>query len=185
MYGKEVENAVQEAGAEKSEINVTGAGTEIVEVFEKIKKLSVELKKVEAEIESVEKRITELKTQLRELEDKKHTLVLQRREYNMALRSNIERIQSEIGIPIFGIMQKAERRTEKTEKTGTKKFGFKVKIKTTEDGVRMGLQQVDNIFESVKEAYYSLYPERRGRSYKFRELIEKLAEKGLIELTYL
>jgi len=185
MGMEKVENAVQESGAKKNGFEPAGAGTEIVEVFEKIKKLSVELKKVETEIESVEKRIVELRAQLKELEDKKHSLVLQRREYNMALRSNIEKIQSELGIPLFGIMPKSERKTEKTEKTENKRFGFKVKVKTTELGTKMGLQNVDNVFDSVKEAYYSLYPERRGKSYKFRELIEKLAERGLIELTYL
>lgn len=40
-------------------------------------------------------------------------------------------------------------------------------------------------FDSLKEAYYSIYPERRGKTYKFREELEKLAQRGEITLEYL
>jgi len=187
MNGKGIENAVQESGAKENGFELTGAGIAegITEIFGKVKEWVTELKYISSEIENIERKITELKQQLKELEDERHKLVMQRREYNIVIRSAIERIQNELGIPLFGIMPKSERKTEKTEKTENKRFGFKVKVKTTELGTKAGLQEVEGVFDSLKEAYYSLYPERRGRSYKFRELIEKLAEKGLIELTYL
>ena len=197
MYGKEVENGIENGNENAVVVENTGAVVEnsgaenvnIVEIFEELKISLAEVKKVSEQINEIEKKISGLKEQLRELENTKHNLLMTRRDLNVKIANLTEKIQSELGFPIFGrvsLADKTERKTEKTgEKTENKRFGFRVKIKTTEHGVKMGLQQVDNIFDSVKEAYYSLYPDRRGKSYKFRELIEKLAERGLIELTYL
>lgn len=40
-------------------------------------------------------------------------------------------------------------------------------------------------FDSLKEAYYHLFPDRRGKAYKFREELEKLSQKGEITLEYI
>lgn len=40
-------------------------------------------------------------------------------------------------------------------------------------------------FDSLAQAYYHLFPDRRGKHYKFREELEKLAQKGEITLEYI
>ena len=81
--------------------------------------------------------------------------------------------------------KKAEIMQKLPEEVRALVFGKQRKRNGGGGGGRVRVRVNGQEFDSLKEAYYSIYPERRGKSYKFREELEKLAEKGEITLEYL
>jgi len=63
-------------------------------------------------------------------------------------------------------------------------FG-KAKRRNGGGGGRVRVRVNGQEFDSLREAYYSIFPERRGKQYKFREELEKLAARGEITLEYI
>jgi len=63
--------------------------------------------------------------------------------------------------------------------------GFRVYVKTTDAGIKSGLQSVDAEFSSMAKAVYALKPSLIGKRTDFKRKLEVWAKDGLIELQFL
>jgi len=102
---------------------------------------------------------------------------------------SIKRIDGEIEALKQQISGKIDRKNKLIESLPEELQGFykKPSRKTTNGTGGKGQKVKINgeIYDSLREAYYAIYPERRGKSYKFREELEKLGEKGIIQVEFL
>ena len=131
---------------------------DVLEIVEKILQAGVSLedvRKVKEEVQKVEQEIERLREEIKKLEEKKAEI--------------LQRLPD--GVRAFLEKEK----TTRTTRTSSGKGG----------GGRVRVRVNGQEFDSLKEAYYHLFPDRQGKAYKFREELEKLAERGEITLEYL
>jgi len=130
---------------------------DVLELVEKLVEAGVSLE----EVKQAKGEIQKLDNEISKLKEKIAKLEEKKAEI-------VQGFPEEIRALIIG------KRTVKRGSSGGKGGGGRVRV-------RINGQE----FDSLKEAYYHLFPERRGKAYKFREELEKLAQKGEITLEYL
>mgnify|MGYP001772903193 CR=1 FL=1 len=102
-------------------------------------------------------------------------------EKEKRLSEELERLREERAKLLESLPSEFRELFEQRQRQGTGRRGVRVYVKT----LSADLPAIDQEFNSVREAFYALFPDRRGKSYKFREYLEKLAQEGKIELRFI
>ena len=156
------------------EVKISEISTIFSEIRENIQQKLEEVRKIESIITSYKELISRLekeKSQLRE----------EIRELNIALSELTDEVKAIMGFAVSTISGKPITNSPNLNRGK----GQRVYVKTTELGIREGLQNICAEFDSMAKALYALKPEMHGKRTDFRRKLQALAEQGLIELQYL
>ena len=180
---KEIEQIEKEI-EEKKEIEeieerVRNGRITIAEIGQFIKTLSDRITQKMEEMKEIDQRIVCYKDVISRLESQKAKLREEIRELNVMISEVQDMIKTVMG---FVVTSKVSGKPITNSNQGK---GYRVYVKTTEQGIKYGLNNVNAEFTSMAKATYALGVVSEGKRTDFKAKLQRLAEQGLIELQFL
>jgi chromosome segregation ATPase len=180
----EVEKMVEEKKSEIEQIREkirTGQIT-LAEFSEHMKKLTDRINEKMEKMRDIDQRITDYRERISQLEKEKQKLKEEIRDLNVMLSELTDGIKAAMGFITKSAISGKPINTISSTNRGR---GFRVHVKTTEQGIRAGLANVNAEFSSMAKAIYALGVLDEGKRTDFKAKLESLARRGLIELQFL
>ena len=180
----------KETGGEIEEIEtikerVRSGQITIAELSDRIKIYSNRIKELSDRIKDIDQRIADYRERISWLEKEKQVMREEIRELNIM----VGEIQDAIKAAVLGFVTSEISGKPVNVDPGRgypgRGKGFRVYVKTTELGVKSGLQNVNAEFSSMAKAVYALKPSLIGKRTDFKRKLEVWAKDGLIELQFL
>jgi predicted RNase H-like nuclease (RuvC/YqgF family) len=181
---EKVEEIVEEKKSEIEQLKerVKNGQITIAEIGEFLKKFSERVNEKMEKMRDIDQRITDYKERIMQLEKEKQKLKEEIRELNITISELTDGIKAVMGIMT---VSKISGKPISSTNASNRGKGFRVHVKTTEQGVKHGLVNVDAEFSSMAKAVYALQPSAEGRRTDFKQKLESWAKRGLIELQFL
>jgi len=180
----------KETGGEIEEIEtikerVRSGQITIAELSDRIKIYSNRIKELSDRIKDIDQRIADYRERISWLEKEKQVMREEIRELNIM----VGEIQDAIKAAVLGFVTSEISGKPVNVDPGRgypgRGKGFRVYVKTTDAGIKSGLQSVDAEFSSMAKAVYALKPSLIGKRTDFKRKLEVWAKDGLIELQFL
>jgi len=182
---EKIEEKVEEIEVEEIEVDVKkirerlkSGDMRISEIADISKKISKKIEEKIQKMHEIDGLISSYKDIVSRLEREKQRVREEIRELNIALSELTDGVKAIMGLTISKISGKPITNSNQGK-------GYRVYVKTTEQGVKRGLNYVNAEFSSMAKATYALGVVSEGKRTDFRAKLESLAKQGLIELQYL